>query len=433
MLSRQEEKENGSEMKHLPYQGFVRLAGSKSVIQRYLLMATFNRFETILKPGSLCDDVREMASAARKNGVKISISAERIVINSLQILPKKDTEVKFTASATALRFWLARAVYSRGKSVILISEALANRPLKPFLDRMEALGCKIIRMQSEDPKFPHRLEITPPKAVPDSIETDAKVSSQFISGLMLSAGATGRFLHLNFRSNPVSYDFLVLTEYTLNSCNVYTCISKKECLVKGSDFAVSPVVKIEPELSAGAFLMALGTFSEKGVGFYDPVRTYFQPDWEIGPILRSMKAKVMNRQGVWGVKYAPLTGTEYEMDSFPDLVPLVAVLALFASSPTTLKNISRLKYKESDRIKGILTAFEEIGARYLYSGKTLVVFPYDETPPAVTLDTQNDHRLVMAFLLLHLHFPQVKLSETKSVRKSYPGFFEMLRSIRIDR
>jgi 5-enolpyruvylshikimate-3-phosphate synthase len=51
----------------------------------------------------------------------------------------------------------------------------------------------------------------------------------------------------------------------------------------------------------------------------------------------------------------------------------------------------------------------------------------------VTLDTQNDHRLVMAFLLLHLHFPQVKLSETKSVRKSYPGFFEMLRSIRIDR
>jgi 3-phosphoshikimate 1-carboxyvinyltransferase len=432
MLSRQEEKENGSEMKYLPYQGFVRLAGSKSVIQRYLLMATFTRFETILKPGSLCDDVREMATAARKNGVKISLSAEQIVINSLHIFPKKNTEVKFTASATSLRFWLARAVYCRGRSVILLSEALANRPLKPFLDKMIELGCKIIRMQSGNPKFPHRLEITPPKVVPETIEADARISSQFISGLMLCAGATGRFLHLNFRSSPVSYDYLVLTEVTLNDCNVYTCISKKECLVKGSDFMINPVVKVEPELSAGAFLLALGVFSEKGIGFYDTVKTYCQPDWEIGPILRSMKANVMNRKKVWGVKYAPLQGTEYEMDSFPDLVPLVAILALFASTPTTLKNISRLKYKESDRIQGILNAFEQIGAKYLYSGEVLVIYPYRETAPAVKLDTQNDHRLVMAFLLLHLHFPQVQLSETKSVRKSYPGFFEMLRSVRID-
>jgi 5-enolpyruvylshikimate-3-phosphate synthase len=50
----------------------------------------------------------------------------------------------------------------------------------------------------------------------------------------------------------------------------------------------------------------------------------------------------------------------------------------------------------------------------------------------VMLDTQNDHRLVIAFTLLALHFPQLTLSETDSVAKSYTGFFELLQSLRQD-
>ena len=123
-------------------------------------------------------------------------------------------------------------------------------------------------------------------------------------------------------------------------------------------------------------------------------------------------------------------GVEIDMQNNPDLVPVIAILALFAESEIVLRHINRLQIKESDRLKGIITAFELIGAEYICEDDYLKVSPLQNEPGVVTLDTQNDHRLVMAFTLLQLHFPQISLSEGKSVVKSCPEFYPELASLK---
>jgi 3-phosphoshikimate 1-carboxyvinyltransferase len=265
----------------------------------------------------------------------------------------------------------------------------------------------------------------------ETIELDADISSQFISGLMLAASARPGVLNLKFRQTPVSFTYLKLTEHILNECDIYSVLTEKNCRVEGGEhLRLKPHVYVESEMAAGVFLMALGVFSEQGVGFQDTQTEHFQPDWEMIAILKDMGAIHITLDRVCGFSQASLHGITINLENNPDLMPLVSVLALFAESPTTLQGISRLKYKESDRLQGIITAFCQIGANYISGDGTLVIFPYDREPEPVVLDTQNDHRLVIAFTLLALHYQQLTLSETDSVAKSYPGFFQMLDSLK---
>jgi 3-phosphoshikimate 1-carboxyvinyltransferase len=418
-------------VKLLPYSGTATLAGSKSILQRYLFLASLQKTKTALTPGSVCEDVLEMAEALISLGVDVSVSEKEISIDSNRIDFTKETDVCFRGSATALRFWLARAVAVKATSIVHLSEQLYGRPLKPFLEMLEQMGCRVSLSESWNTDFPYRLEIAPPDKLPKAIETDAVISSQFISGLMMAGSAFGDVLNLRFRQKPVSYTYLQLTEHILNQCSINTHLTETSCMTGGrKNIELKLRIQIEPELAAGAFLMALGTWSDTGVGFHYAGRECFQPDWEMASILKAMGAKPLRQKGVQGFCSSTLHGTEYNMENYPDLVPLVAILALFADSPTTLSGIRRLHYKESDRLQGIITAFNQIGVKYISGNGTLVIFPYENEPEPVILDTQSDHRLVIAFTLLTLHFPQLALSETDSVAKSCPGFFELLESLK---
>lgn len=417
-------------MKFLPYAGTVKLSGSKSMLQRYLFMASLYNCQTILKPGSVCDDVTEMAEAVRACGVSVKPGKKALKVDSLGLNLHSETTVRFNASATALRFWLARSLFVKAKSVILISEQLAKRPLQPFLDDLRSWGCKIKTTEGNGSEYKLRIEITPPLEVPEEVEIDADVSSQFISGLMMAGTLTDECFTVRFKQTPVSFMYLLLTEFLMRGLNINVYLDQYVAFMeKGKYLCFPKTALIEPEASGAAFFMVLGNFTKSGIEVINPTRFNLQPDLDIIPILLNMGADI--KFGDWPFSPAKkLHGIERDMQDNPDLVPLLAVLALFADSPTTLKRISRLQYKESDRIKGILNAFEKIGAGYLYGNGSLQIFPYKKRPPKCVLDTQNDHRLVIAFTLLKLHFPQLELSETESVKKSCPEFFSILASLK---
>lgn len=418
-------------MKFLPYAGTVRLSGSKSILQRYLFMASLYHCQTILKPGSVCDDVTEMADAVRACGVSIKTGKAAIKVDSLGLNLHTETTVRFNASATALRFWLGRSLFIKAKTVILISEQLARRPLSPFLDDLQSWGCRVKTTEDNGPEYKLRIEITPPVKVPEEVEIDADVSSQFISGLMMAGTLAEEFFIIRFKQTPVSYLYLKLTEYLARDLNVNLDLDEGEALVQNGRFFRCPqTIMIEPEFSGGAFFHVLSVFTKSGVEVRNPSKYRFQPDWEIISILIEMGARFQDIDGKTCLQAEKLHGIERDMQDNPDLVPLLAVTALFADSPTILNRINRLQYKESDRIKGILNTFKKIGAGYLCGNGSLQIFPYKKRPPKCVLDTQNDHRLVIAFTFLKLHFPQLELSEAESVKKSCPEFFSILASLK---
>jgi len=417
----------------LPYSGIVALSGSKSILQRYMFVASLQPAVFNMAPGSVCDDVLEMAQALKDIGIDVSVTENEISIDSAKCELFADSQVRFKASATALRFWLARSLISKGKTTILISEELYRRPLEPFLNSLKQLGCIIDVYKTLDKEFPHKIEISSPKTLPAEIELDANISSQFISGLMLIAPLSLNCLKLNFMQEAVSYHYLELTASVLENLKMNAQVEPRRVVVTGNypDLIIKSLIQIESELAGGAFFLALGAFSKQGIGIQTTPPPGLQPDWEILSIIQQMGAELVRNGTTAEIKSGELHGITLDMEHYPDLVPLIAVVALFAVNPSVLNNISRLHYKESDRIKGILNAFDLIGAQYNIDGSNLQIYPLQNNVKEVTLDTQNDHRLVLAFTLLQLHFPLLKLSETDSVKKSCPEFFQLLENLKL--
>ncbi len=99
-----------------------------------------------------------------------------------------------------------------------------------------------------------------------------------------------------------------------------------------------------------------------------------------------------------------LHGIEQSMQNMPDQVPSLAVLALFADSPTRITNINHLQFKESNRIQAIAEEFRKLGATVLLTDDSILIHPLPKKPLPIKFNTHNDHRLIMAFSLIKKNF-----------------------------
>lgn len=412
-----------------------------------------------LSPASRCEDVLEMATALQTIGVKVLYEGNCLIIDSggLDLFQNTKQPVCFKGSATAFRFWLARAIICKSKTVILLSEQLYNRPWQIYVPTLESFGCRVNISEEIEAEYPHRIEISPPTQSNSDIEVDGSISSQFISGLMLVAPLLTNGLKLKFRDKPASFDYIKLTAQIMQAFGV-VCHTTQESIIipAGSKYLLPEMYQIEPDMSSAAFFLALGAWSEKGIRLETNCKTRFQPDWLIVDILKEMGVCVNDYGDCIEVKSKALKGICFDVKDNPDLFPILAVLALFAESKSLFTNVNRLKYKESDRLAGMFGAYDLIGAEYknnflfqsekgvtviLKNGlqlaemtcleECLEVQPLRSIPDAVTLDTQADHRLLMAFALLKLNYPQIFLSEGKSVVKSCPEFYPRLAALKL--
>jgi 3-phosphoshikimate 1-carboxyvinyltransferase len=419
-------------MKHLQVTGTICVTGSKSILQRIMLLSSVMPLKVKLEPASRCDDVMEMAAALRSIGAIVTFEANSILIDSTNLADDVAVEqiVDFKASATAFRFWLARAVVYPHKTIINISEQLHNRPFGVFLKALDVFGLITFIIPEPDKDYPHQLEISHISNSSTEVTIDSSVSSQFCSGLMLVSPLLEDGLTINFDQTPVSVDYVRLTALLMGELGVH-CKQEQGRVVVPADqkYSIPTTITIEPDLSSAAFFLCLGAFSEKGISILTESQTRWQPDWRVLTILQSMGVSIVETEGLIIAKTGELHGIELDLNSNPDLVPLLVIMALFADSSSTFRNIEHLRYKESDRLAGLTKALDLLQAEYELQSVNLTVFPYDKTPDTIVLDTQNDHRLVMAFTLLHLIYPQISLSETDSVSKSCPEFNIILNSL----
>jgi 3-phosphoshikimate 1-carboxyvinyltransferase len=142
-----------------------------------------------------------------------------------------------------------------------------------------------------------------------------------------------------------------------------------------------------------------------------------------------MGAEVMFTAEGYRIRKNKLRGITQDMISNPDLVPVLAVLALFAEGKTVLKNIQHLQYKESDRIRALVEEITAIGGKIIYQDGHLIIEPLSQEPIPRIIRTYQDHRLIMAFMLLCMAYPHVRLDDISAVNKSCPYFTEELQRL----
>jgi 3-phosphoshikimate 1-carboxyvinyltransferase len=128
-----------------------------------------------------------------------------------------------------------------------------------------------------------------------------------------------------------------------------------------------------------------------------------------------------------------LKAIDADFNHIPDAAMTIAVVALYADGPSTLRNIGSWRVKETDRIAAMATELRKLGAVVEEGVDSLRI-----TPPgriqAASIDTYDDHRMAMCFSLASLDGAMrkgnvIRINDPQCVAKTFPEYFDVFSKI----
>ncbi len=247
------------------------------------------------------------------------------------------------------------------------------------------------------------------------------ISSQYISGLLMALPTLKEDSKIVLTTPLSSAPYVKITLEVLKNFNLDIEEFENGYAIKGGG-RYAGQVSPQGDWSNTAFFLVAGAISGKvtvkGLDIFSA-----QGDKKILEILKQAGADISIKNGEITVAERPLKAFSYNAEDCPDLVPITAVLGAYAKGDTVIKNIERLKIKESDRVTSTISMLSGFGINAEFDGKHLIV--HGGTPACGEADSFNDHRIAMSTAILALGADGKSfLTGAQAVNKSYPNFFE---------
>ena len=397
----------------------VKAPGSKSVSNRVLLLAAMSKGGSRLADVLDADDTRHMRECLRALGIPIQEEPEAWIVRGGG-RPRPRRVLSAGASGTNLRFllpWLAL----RAEAPVTFEgdPRLFERPLGGLLEALQSLGA------SWEPR-PAGGILRPSPAPPQrmDLEIAASASSQFLSGLAMTAATLPEGGRLRWSKTPPSTSYLELTVHWMKAFGCETHLSPEGWEIPGGTLRARNI-RIPGDWSgAAAFLCAAAvTGGNVSVSPLDPADP--QGDRAIAAILESAGCHVTwtsaDRLQVEG----PLTkGLEWNLEQCPDLGPVLAATAALAPGPSTLTGLQTLPLKECDRLEASADLVRWLGGTAEIIGDhTLKILPGPCPGDRPPFDPRNDHRMAFAAAVGTL-LCGGELLNPGCVAKTLPAFWE---------
>jgi len=413
------------------FHGVLELPASKSYSIRAFFVAACGGRSRIIR-ASDCDDAVVARKVAVALGARIKVEKKVTVIEA-PVFQKLKPRLKMNVaeSGTSLRFVLPLLPFYCGSAVVEGKGTLVGRPNHHLCTSLRNCGLKINGYGPEE-SVPINYE---GGTLPGGrLSIDGSVSSQFISALMIAAPLCEEDIRLVMEGDTlVSRDYVVMTRQILARAGVEILPKgKREFLVPGGQvYQGLKDFYVPSDWGLAAFWMvaaALHTSTIVLKGVFDD--TLIQSDGAIVGFLTKMGLKYA-RTGRAMVIEGPcaLKGGTFSLKDCPDLVPIMAVAAMFAKGPTRLKDIAHARVKESDRISDLRKELLKVGANIQETPGELIITPMSDYAAGVVLDPHHDHRLAMAFAVLGTRIG-VTVKDVECTSKSYPGFVKAFKSLK---
>lgn len=403
----------------------VRLPGSKSVTNRALVCAALAAGETTLTGALYADDTEAMMEGVASLGADVVCRPEReeVVIDGTAgtVAPEPGTVIDARMSGTTGRFLTPVAALSSQPVTIDGHPQLRARP---FDDLAEALRGLSVAVESPPGggALPMRIR-GPIRSREATVAVDR--SSQFLSGLMLAGPLVPGGLTVHLDGRAVSGSYVEMTAAVMRAFGAAVEVGPSNVQVAGGGYSSPGRFAVEPDASSASYLWAAaaitgGTVRVEGLGAGS-----VQGDAGFAPLLGTMGATVTTDADCTEVTGGPLTGIDADLADMSDTAPTLAVVASFARTSTRVRGIGFIRGKESDRIASVVEELRRCGvkARELSDGFTVEPGP---APAGALVRTYDDHRIAMAFSVLGLRVPGIRIENPGCVAKTFPGFFEML-------
>ncbi len=426
--------------------GTVRLPGSKSISNRVLLLAALASGTTTIHDLLDSDDTRVMLDALRALGCGIAPDGNTVRITGLggQLKPNPALLPLFLGNAgTAMRPLTAALSLLGGEFELSGVPRMHERPIGDLVDALTQLGCRIDYLGN--PSYPPlRIHPVPHRelALDAPIRVRGDVSSQFLTALLLALPlAATNDIVIEVVGELISKPYI---EITLNLLARFGIQVRRDgwerfTIPAGSRYSSPGDIHVEADASSASYFIALGAIAA-GMPGKDGIRIEgvgadsIQGDIRFIDAARQMGARVDSgpnwlevRRGAW-----PLKAIDLDANHIPDAAMTLAVMALYADGPTTLRNIASWRVKETDRIDAMANELRKLGATVEAGPDFIRVHPLAQAGwrPA-SIHTYDDHRVAMCFSLAAFNPAgvPVRILDPHCVAKTFPDYFETLFSV----
>jgi 3-phosphoshikimate 1-carboxyvinyltransferase len=417
--------------------GTVVLPGSKSISNRVLLLAALSAGTTRIHDLLDSDDTRVMLDALRALGCSIVHAGRVLEVTGLGgRKPAPHARLFLGNAGTAMRPLTAALALLGGEFELSGVARMHERPIGDLVDALRQLGCTIEYRGT--PGYPP-LHIRPAgaMALDAPIQVRGDVSSQFLTALLMALPLVAtRDIVIEVVGELISRPYIAITLNMLAQFGITVQCDgwQRFTIPAGSRYASPGEVHVEADASSASYFVALGAIAAQSA----PVRIAgvgaqsIQGDIRFIDAARAMGAQVTGganwlevRRGSW-----PLKALDLDCNHIPDAAMTLAVMALYADGPSTLRNIASWRVKETDRLAAMACELRKLGAQAEEGPDFLRITPPATWTPAA-IHTYDDHRVAMCFSLAAFN-PQglpVRILDPKCVAKTYPGYFEALFSV----
>lgn len=403
----------------------VTVPGSKSMTNRALILSALAEYPSEISGALRSRDSDLMIRALRHLGCQITESGPELEIKPA---PFHGASIHCGLAGTVMRFVPPAAALANG-TVFFDGDAQARlRPMSTMLDALSSLGVEVTGTHLP-------FSLSNPQGVPAGglVELDASASSQFVSGLLLSAaryaqGMTVRHVGGRLPSMP----HIEMTVAMLRLAGVEVLSGENEWTVRPGPIAGRHWV-IEPDLSnATPFLAAAAVTGGTMRIPHWPLATT-QPGDAMRHILEEMGCQVelvatgaYHTLQVTGPAAGQLKGITIDMSDIGELTPTVAALATLATTPSTLDGIAHLRGHETDRLAALAQEINRIGGKCTELADGLYIEP---VAPAqlhgAVWHSYADHRMATAGAIIGLRVPGIEVENIGTTSKTLPGFDAM--------
>ena len=449
----------------------VHIPGSKSLTNRYLLLAALADSPSYLRAPLHSRDSALMIEALRQLGAGIELVptdspfGPDVKVTPLSFVEahsaqaqsdsaqSRTVSIECGLAGTVMRFVPALAALLPGEFAFDGDPHARQRPMGPVLEGLRQLGVQVDCEQGENalPFVLHSPGLASAAGVSEApvVRIDASTSSQFVSALLLMAPRLPQGLVLVHEGSSVpSIPHIQMTVEALRQMGirVQEHYPNQGTEAEGGEYrwTVHPgsfpgfEMTIEPDLSnAGPFLAAAVVTGESVTIPHWPApaadssagTTQVGDMWrEFLPALGAQVRYVEGRLTVTGPAQLPEGDFSFDLSAGGELAPTMAAACAFVKGRVELTGIAHLRGHETDRLAALAAEINRLGGTAHDTADSLVIeapIPATAEAAPVLARTYDDHRMATFAAIIGLRRPNVVVQNVATVAKTMPEFTAM--------
>ena len=396
---------------------------NKSYTHRAIFLASLTDGKSIIKNVLYSRDTNATISACKSFGATITQNDSSLTVTGIKKI-ESSSEIDASNSGTTIRIASAIAALTEGKTVLSGDESLRQRPMQPILDALESIGARCSSANGKPP-----LSITG-EIIGGKATIPGNISSQFVSALMIIGPLTEKGLVLDIEGDLVSKPYLDVTIASMKKFDVAVKTTKPY-----KSYVISPqkykptTFTVPSDFSSLSILLSAAILLGDNITIKTAAEDLPQADKAIFDIVKSLGVKInFDKESLTVKSQELLKGGKFDLNNSPDLLPPLAILSLKSSKPIHIFNVKHARYKETDRIAILARELKKLGVKVEEKEDGLILESPDKLQIA-DLNSENDHRLFMAFCIAGMYVGNCTVSDPQSIDVSYPNFISDLKGV----